>query len=287
MASIITITTDFGLSDGYIAAMKGVILDINPEVNLVDICHSIKPQNISQAAFVLSTAYPFFPKKTIHLVVVDPGVGTERRAIILRTPLADFVAPDNGVLSYVIQQFSSQSVTDDINVQQIEVRPEVEAVALTESRFWRTPVSPTFHGRDIFAPVAAFLSLGFPPINFGEATTSTAILPLPQPYQALDGSVVGHVLHIDGFGNLITNIKSSALPQTKEPPNIEVGRHAISGLSHTYAEGRGLLALIGSSGYLEISLKGGNAQAFLNAEVGSEIRIRQLRGGNQGQRVGL
>jgi S-adenosylmethionine hydrolase len=278
MAGIITITTDFGLSDGYVAAMKGAILDINPEVNLVDICHDIKPQNVSQAAFVLSTAYPFFPKKTIHLVVVDPGVGTERQAIILRTPLADFVAPDNGVLSYVIEQFTGQPVTDDSDVRQTKVRPEVEAVALTESRFWRMPVSPTFHGRDIFAPVAAFLSLGFPPINFGKAVTSVTMLPLSHPHRALDGSVLGHVLHIDGFGNLITDIRGDDLPETAGPLNIEIGRHAISGLSRTYAEGKRLLALIGSSGYLEISLKGGSAHAFLEVEVGGEIRVKKLSG---------
>jgi S-adenosylmethionine hydrolase len=278
MAGIITITTDFGLNDGYVAAMKGAILDINPEVNVVDICHNIKSQNVSQAAFVLSTAYPFFPKKTIHLVVVDPGVGTERQAIILRTPLADFVAPDNGVLSYVIERFTGHPVTDDSDVWQTKVRPEVEVVALTEPRFWRTPVSPTFHGRDIFAPVAAFLSLGFPPINFGKAITSVTMLPLSHPHQALDGSVLGHVLHIDGFGNLITDIRGDDLPETAGPLNIEIGRHAISGLSRTYAEGKGLLALIGSSGYLEISLKGGSAHAFLEVEVGGEIRVKKLSG---------
>jgi S-adenosylmethionine hydrolase len=281
MGGIITITTDFGLTDGYVAAMKGVILGINPEAKLVDICHNIKPQNISQAAFVLSTACPFFPKRTIHLVVVDPGVGTERRAIILRTPLADFIAPDNGVLSYVIRQFSGGSVADDIDVKEVDLEPAIEAVALTESRFWQSPVSPTFHGRDIFAPVAAFLSLGFPPINFGEAITSVAILPFPQPHQALDGSVVGHVLHIDSFGNLITNIKSGDLPQTKELINIEVAGHVISGINHTYAERKGLLALIGSSGYLEVSLNGGSAHAFLNTEVGSKVKIKRLRGINQ------
>jgi S-adenosylmethionine hydrolase len=284
MASIMTITSDFGLSDGYVAAMKGTILDINPEVNLVDICHDIKPQNISQAAFVLSTAYPFFPKKTIHLVVVDPGVGTERKAIILRTPLADFVAPDNGVLSYVIERFTSQPLADDNDARQIEVRPEVEAVALTESRFWRTPVSPTFHGRDIFAPVAAFLSLGFPPINFGKSITSVTMLPLPRPYKALDGSILGHILHIDGFGNLITDIRNDDLPETREPLNIEIGRHVISGLSRTYAEGERLLALIGSSGYLEISLKGGSAHAFLEVEVGGELRVKKLSGDSREQR---
>ena len=274
MSAIITLTTDLGLTDAYVAAMKGVILGINPEAKLVDICLTIKPQNIRQAAFVLGTAYQFFPQKTIHVVVVDPGVGTDRRAIIIRTHSADFIAPDNGVLSYVIQQFSTKPMEDIASVQQIELEPELQVVELTEQRFWRSPVSPTFHGRDIFAPVAALLSLGFPPIDFGEAITSVTMLPLPRPYKALDGSLAGHILHIDSFGNLITNIKSDDLPQTTWAMTTMVGNHSISGLSRTYAEGRGLLALISSSGYLEVSLKGGNAGAFLNAKVGDEVRIR-------------
>ena len=275
MSAIITLTTDFGLSDAYVAAMKGVILGINPESALVDICHTIKAQNVSQAAFVLSTAYQFFPQKTIHLVVVDPGVGTERRAVVLRTPSADFVAPDNGVLSYVIQDLSDKPVTDNNTSQQRELGSKLEAVEITRSQFWRTPVSPTFHGRDIFAPVAALLSLGFPPINFGEAITSLVMLPLPRPQQRPDGSLVGHVLHIDNFGNLITNISGNDLSATKQPVTVEIGNQAISGLNRTYAEGRGLLALIGSSGYLEISLRGGNASTFLDAEVGNEVKLKR------------
>ncbi len=274
MSAIITLTTDLGLTGAYVAAMKGVILGINPEARLVDICHNIEPQNICQAAFILVTAYSFFPHKTIHIVVVDPDVGTERRAIILRTQSADFVAPDNGVLSYVIQQSSTKPVEDIAGVQRMELEPELQAVALTEPRFWRSPVSPTFHGRDIFAPVAALLSLGFPPLDFGEAVTSVTMLPLPHPYQELDGSLVGHILHIDSFGNLITNIKSNDLPQTTQAMTTMVGNHSISGLSLTYAKERGLLALIGSSGYLEVSLRGGNAGAFLNAKVGDEVRIK-------------
>ena len=274
MGAIITLTTDFGLSDAYVAAMKGVILDINPEAKLIDICHTIKPQNISQAAFVLGTAYQFFPPKTIHVVVVDPGVGTERRAIILRTPSADFVAPDNGVLSYVIQS-STKPAGDIIHRQQVELEPELKAIVLTKPRFWRSSVSSTFHGRDIFAPVAARLSLGFLLEDFGKAITSVVMLPLPQPYQASDASLVGHILHIDGFGNLITNIKGDDLPQPKPSITIEVGNQLIRGLSRTYVEGGELLALVGSSGYLEVSLKGGSAHGLLNADVGDEIRIRQ------------
>ncbi len=238
MGAIITLTTDFGLTDAYVAAMKGVMLGINPQAKLIDICHTIKPQNIPQAAFVLSMAYRFFPKKTIHLVVVDPGVGSERRAIILRTPSADFVAPDNGVLSYVIRQSSTKPVPNKVNHQQIKLGPELKAVAITKPEFWRSPVSFTFHGRDILAPVAARLSLGFPPIDFGEAITSVTTLPLPHPHRVSDGSLVGHILHIDNFGNLITNIKSDDLPQKKETITIEVDNQLISGLSRTLCRRR-------------------------------------------------
>ena len=273
MDAVITLTTDLGLTDAYVAAMKGVILGINREVKLVDICHTVKPQNITQAAFILSTVNQFFPKKTIHVVIVDPGVGTERRAIILRTPSADFVAPDNGVLSYIIQQSLAKPMEGNIS-QQIDLEAGLEATAITKPEFWRSPVSSTFHGRDIFAPVAARLSLGFPPTDFGEAIPSVTVLPLPYPYKAADGSLVGHIIHIDSFGNLITNIKNADLPQTKQTINVKVGNQLISGLSRTFAEGEGLLALIGSNEHLEVSLKEGNACSLLDAQVGDEVKIR-------------
>ena len=150
-------------------------------------------------------------------------------------------------------------------------------MAITKPEFWRSPVSSTFHGRDIFAPVAARLSLGFSPLDFGEVITSVVMLPLPHPYQAPDGSLAGHILHIDDFGNLITNIKSDDLPQRRQVMTVEIGNQLIHGLSRTYAEGRGLLALIGSSGYLEIALTGGSACAFLDAEVGNEVRIGEKK----------
>ncbi len=275
MNVIITLTTDLGLMDPYVAAIKGVILGINPEVKLVDICHTIKLQNIHQAAFILNTTYQCFPEKTIHLVVVDPRVGSERRAIILRTPLADFVAPDNGALSYIIKQYVNKPEPIENKARlQVKLGQELQAVAITKSQFWRSPVSPTFHGRDIFAPVAAGLSLGFRPIDFGEVITSITMLPLPQLYRGPDGSLVGYILHIDTFGNLITNIKSDDLPQTKETTTIKVGNQLISGLSHTYAEGEGLLALIGGSGYLEVALRSGSACALLDAKVGDEVSVR-------------
>jgi len=282
MSGLITLTTDFGLNDAYVAAMKGVILDINPEVKIVDICHNIAPQNIPQAAFVLSTAYQFFPKKTVHMVVVDPGVGSQRRAIILRTPLACFVAPDNGVLSYVIQSYLEDRVdpgpgwlAGSDRLVEVTLSREVETVAITNSRFFRSPVSPTFHGRDIFAPVAAALTMGFPAIEFGQRLTSVAMLPLSRPNKRPDGSLVGHILHIDNFGNLITDIKGDDLPPPDEV-TVEVGGQLISRLSGTYADGSGLLAVVGSSGYLEIALKGGTASSLLGARIGDEVTVRPV-----------
>jgi hypothetical protein len=269
MGAVITLTTDFGLADAYVAAMKGVVLGINPEAQLVDICHSIQPRNISQAAFVLSTAYEFFPPRTIHVVVIDPGVGTERRAVILRTPEAYFVAPDNGVLSYIVRKYAGKQNSPDR--QQLD---GAEAFAITESRFWRSPVSPTFHGRDIFAPVAAHLSLGTPPSAFGKSLSSLVVLPLSRPRRTPDGTLAGNILHIDYFGNLITSIKSGDLPSGAEAITIEVGNKVIHGLSRTYGAAEGLLALIGSSDRLEISLKNGDAGTFLGARIGDEVKIR-------------
>ncbi len=272
MGAVITLTTDFGLSDAYVAAMKGVILSINPQTNLVDICHTIEPQNISQAAFVISTVYKYFPKRTVHLVVIDPGVGTGRKAVILRTPEADFVAPDNGVLNYIVREH----ITDPPDAGRLKLKDGsgIEAVAITEPKFWLSPVSATFHGRDIFAPVAAHLSLGKPLAEFGDSIDSLAVLPLQRPHREADGTIGGNILHIDNFGNLITSIKSGDLPESGDII-VEVGKEKIHGLSLTYDSGQGLVALIGSSDHLEISLTGGHAGNLLKAEVGDEVKIRK------------
>lgn len=274
MSSVITLTTDFGVDDAYVATMKGVILSINPEANIVDITHSIEPQNIRQAAFILDYSYRYFPKKTVHVAIVDPGVGSERRGIVLKTPSALFVAPDNGVLSYVINELSSN---EDLTVQYSKDQDLVtlgngfEAIAITEPRFWRHPVSTTFHGRDIFAPVAAALSLDISPYELGEKITSLQIFPIPKPFVDYQGNLAGNVLYVDHFGNLITNIKKSDL--LGKDILIGAAGHSIQGITNYYAEGEGLMAIIGSSGYLEISLKNGNAADFLNIGIGDEIKV--------------
>jgi len=275
MSSIITLTTDFGYDDAYVAAVKGAILSTNPEANIVDISHSIEPQNILQAAFILSVAYRYFPKQTIHVAIIDPGVGSERQGIILKTPSALFVAPDNGILSYIIDDLflvESRSSTEHTRgLKEIVFKTGLEAVAITDARFWRHPVSPTFHGRDIFAPVAAGLSLDISLYEFGEKIRSLHVLSIPKPYLDAEGNLVGRVLHIDRFGTLITNIKSSDLPG--KDVLVEMAGHRIQGISSYYAQSEGIMAISGSSGYLEVSLRDGSACDFLGVVVGDEIKV--------------
>jgi S-adenosylmethionine hydrolase len=270
MAAVITLTTDFGLADGYVAAMKGVVVGINPAAVLVDISHSVPPQDIRRGAFVLGTTYQYFPEGTVHLAVVDPGVGTERRAIILKTPRACFVAPDNGLLSYVIHDYLTPRIED--GRAGLEAGSGLEAYAITAPRFRRDPVSATFHGRDIFAPAAAHLSLGAPLHEFGEAVADLSVFPVPAPVFEPDGSVSGRILYIDSFGNLVTNIRAGDLPEGA-PLKLTAGGRVIRGLSRNYEEGRGLLAVIGGIGRLEIALKNGSAASFLGAGVGDEVRV--------------
>jgi S-adenosylmethionine hydrolase len=275
MSPVITLTTDFGYDDAYVAAVKGAILNINPVATIVDVSHSIKPQDILQAAFVLSAVYRYFPKETVHVAIVDPGVGSDRRGMILKTPSAMFVGPDNGIFSYVIDDlFSAESrsvIEQTHGLTEIVFKTGLEAAAITDPRFWRHPVSPTFHGRDVFAPVAAGLSLGISLYEFGEKINSLHVLPVPKPSLDPDGNLVGQIIHIDRFGNLIANIRSSSLPGKNVA--IEVGGQRIQGISDYYAQKEGVMAVVGSSGYLEISLRDGSARDFLGIEEGDEIRV--------------
>jgi S-adenosylmethionine hydrolase len=267
--TIITLTTDFGVEDGYVAALKGVIMGINPRAAIVDISHHIAAQNIAQGAFVLMTACPYFPDGTIHVAVVDPEVGSERRAIILKAQKAVFIGPDNGVLSYAALQASSQVRARGRLLG--ELPPGLECFEITNPRYWRHPVSPTFHGRDIFAPVAAHISTGVPLREFGGAVSAIHLLPFPEPEALEGGELVGHVLHIDHFGNIITDIQGEDL--SPEKSLLEVGERQIKCLGRMYAEANGLTALIGSSGYLEIALKNGSAARLLAINIGGRVRV--------------
>ena len=177
--SIITLTTDFGTTDPYAGVMKGVISGINPDALLVDLTHDVEPQNVLQGAFLLGSSYRFFPPRTIHLVVVDPGVGSSRRLVLLDTPQGRFIAPDNGVLSYVLKDCGARTTPEGESRQQV---PDgYQAYHLTNSGYWLHPLSSTFHGRDVFAPVAGHLSLGTPPSDLGEEIPSLICLPIASP----------------------------------------------------------------------------------------------------------
>ncbi len=269
MGTFITLTTDFGLADGYVAAMKGVIYSINPEATIVDLCHDIRPQDIREAAFTLNTAYSYFPSYTVHLVVVDPGVGTDRRPIILKTPKAHFVGPDNGVFSYIIDAFSPEPVPGG---RRVKTGPEMQAYVITQSKYWLKPVSRTFHGRDIFAPVAARLSLGLMASSLGDSVDTVTAFPILRPLKQ-DGMIAGQVLHIDHFGNLITNIKESDLSGAGQSATIVVSDYVVRGLAENYADSEGPAALFGSSGYLEIAVPNGSAAALLQAKTGDQVII--------------
>jgi S-adenosylmethionine hydrolase len=276
MHSIITLTTDFGLSDAYVACVKGIILRINPDATIIDISHSIEPQNVLQGAFILHTAHKYFPQSTIHIAVVDPGVGSGRKAIIFKTPSAFFLAPDNGLLSYVVDELyplPAAKPSAKLGILQEEnVGDKVEVFAITNSLYWRQPVSATFHGRDIFAPVAAHLSRGIPPSQLGERIDRIHVFPLSWPYKDSRGNLTGQVVHIDGFGNLITNIREKDLIGMKIV--VEINKQLIHGSSRFYQETEGLSVITGSFGYLEISFSGSNAAVFLKAKIGDKVKVK-------------
>ena len=281
MSRAITLTTDFGYGDAYVAAMKGVILGINPEAAIIDVSHCIEPQNITQAAYVISTTWGYFPKDTIHIAVVDPGVGSARRAVILETPCGIFVSPDNGILTWVMERMSpagESAAGSGIELERV-LASGLRAVAITNPSFWRHPVSSTFHGRDVFAPVAAHLSLGVPIDEFGESIDALHMLQIARPQVESDGGLRGHIIHIDHFGDLITDIEKEHLQSSDLM--IEISGHRIHGLSTCYAEGDDMLALVGSSDRLEIAAKAGNAAELLGAKIGDELKVWNWKDGTR------
>ncbi len=267
---IITLTTDFGLADPYVASMKGVILSLNPEAIIVDLSHAVRRQRIQQGAFLLETALPYFPSGAIHLAVVDPGVGTERAAIALQTPSGSFVGPDNGVLSAALPGETRNRAGEASG--RVRLPEDAVGVALTNRRYQRQPVSDTLHGRDIFAPASTHLSLGVPLLELGEAVEEITVLPPFRARRGSDGSLAGRVIHIDVFGNLISDVRGDDLPSRQV--TVEIRGRRITGVQRTYAEGQGLTALVGSSGFLEIALESGSAAVELGADIGEPVVVR-------------
>jgi len=257
---VITLTTDFGRKDGYVGAMKGVIFAIAPEARIVDISHDVDPQDVREAAYVLSTAVPYFPPSAIHVVVVDPGVGGGCRPLVVRTESATFVAPDNGVLSSFLAV------------------PGALVLHADRPAYWLEAVSRTFHGRDIFAPLAAHLAASIPFEALGTPISDPVTFRLLRAERLADGSLRGRVLHADRFGNLITDVPASWLGATERWLCKIAGRH-IEGLSATYAsvERGALVALAGSGGLLEIAVREGSAAEMLDAGRGTAVIVTPAR----------
>jgi hypothetical protein len=261
-SGIITLTTDFGVSDPYVGGLKGVILTINPRCRMVDITHQIAPQDVMAGSFTLSISYRFFPPGTIHLAVVDPGVGTNRRPLLVKAGDYFFIGPDNGIFSFILSGSA-----------------EVAVHAITEPAFWLPEPSRTFHGRDIFAPVAAHLAGGVAPSQFGPPVDDYIVYRLPEPEKLGSSGVSGEIIHTDHFGNLITNIPESLVRSMTAAGCLqaEIRGAAITRLLPAYgcADEDELFCIIGSSGLLEVALKNGSAQQRLAARRGDRIIIKK------------
>jgi len=257
--SVITLTTDFGPGSAYVAALKGVILSIHPTATIVDLSHEVPPQDVRRAALLLFDAADCYPPETIHLVVVDPGVGTDRAIVYARIGSQQFIAPDNGLLGRLAAR-----------------TPPSKIIRLVDQQYWRQPVSATFHGRDIMAPVAARLALGLDPDLLGPPLERLTPLDWPQVRSA-PFRIDGEVIEIDSFGNLITNIGAEALAgrPTDRRACIVCNIYETWGIYRTYADQPGgtLIALVGSSGRLELALVGGNAARRLGIELGAPVTL--------------
>jgi len=253
---VITLLTDFGLRDHFVAAMKGVILSLNPDVTLVDISHLVPPQDIFAGAFTLGQAWALFPPGTIHVAVVDPGVGTARKVMAASAAGHYFVAPDNGILTCIM-----------------EGQEDFTAYEVTAEHYFRKPVSVTFHGRDIFAPIAAWISRGIPLKQLGPALPRPVRLNIPVPRKVREGVIQGAILAVDQFGNLITNLKPADVPPASK---IILGsKREVTSFRRVYGEGTPgeLFVLQGSTGYLEIAVKNGSAAAALELKAGAAIGV--------------
>lgn len=255
---LVTLLSDFGSIDVYVGVMKGAIAQINCSVTVVDLTHQIPPQNIAAARFCLMNAYPYFPSGTVHVAVVDPGVGSSRRAVAVELADGFLVGPDNGLFSGVLNQETA-----------------VASVELTNPNYWRTTaISATFHGRDIFAPVGAHLASGVPLKQLGRVIDPASLVQLALPkYTSTDIGVAGCIQYIDRFGNLITNIPGTYV-QGKIWFVVASGLDIPGRQTYSDAATGGAIALIGSHGWVEIAVNGGNAQAQLKLDWGAEVQVR-------------
>ena len=260
---MITLLTDFGTADYFVGAMKGVILSVNREESIIDITHQIPPHDIRAGAFTLLAVYETFPPQTVHVAVVDPGVGSSRRPILVTSRNYLFVGPDNGLFSYICER-----------------EREVRVFHLTNEKYFRTPVSHTFHGRDIFAPAAAAAATGVAPTTLGGQITDYVLLPPLTPVRERDGTLAASIIHIDRFGNCITNITRPDLAGEAfaRGARLVVNGNEIGSFRHYFAEGEDtpeeLFAIWGSAGFLEIAARCRSAAQMLKAERGHSVLVK-------------
>ena len=270
---IITLTTDFGSADSYVGAMKGVILGIAPQARLVDITHQLPPQDVRAAAWVPHNIVPYFPANTIHVAVIDPGVGSTRRPLAIRTSGGLFVGPDNGVFSYVLARGAGEpnQKLDHVPLEQQDTDPHI--LCLDNPRYWLADISRTFHGRDIFSPVAAHLAAGVPWEALGTPISDPITFPFPQARALEDGTISGEIIYQDHFGNLVSNISGAWLAGQRW--HIHIAGHQVIGPSPTYAavSPGELVALVGSSGQLEVAVRNGSAASYLDAGPGEPVVV--------------
>ena len=258
---LITLTTDYGTNDHLVGVLKGVILKILPAATIVDINHHVAPFDLLDGALSIGAAYSYFPPRTIHVVVVDPGVGTSRRPILVTADQHYFVAPDNGVLSMIYER-----------------EPAVTVRHLTAEHYFLSPISPTFHGRDIFAPAAAWLGKTYQTDAFGEEITDYVRFAMPKP-KAVGTALKGVVLRVDAFGNLLTNLTAADLPQAVVADgkiNLQVGGKPVEQFAETFAQGAAgtPMAIVGSSGFVEIVVNRGHAARVLGVNRGAEVTLQ-------------
>ena len=260
---MITLLTDFGVQDYFVAAMKGVILSINPAAQIVDLTHDIPPQDIEAAAFNLLACYRDFPRDSVHVAVVDPGVGSDRRAIMLACAGQFFIGPDNGLFSWICER-----------------EQQWQGVTLTSDTFFRHPVSNTFHGRDIFAPAAAALSTGRQIKEFGEPLSDIVRLP-PLAAEAADGTIAGRIIHIDRFGNCITNLRACDVDdRLGTGVSVTINGHTVTAVRQFFSQAQlsekpELFLIVGSSGFVEVAARNASAAAILGAERRDLVTVRR------------
>ncbi len=265
---IVTLLTDFGITDPYVGAMKGSLLSIDPTAQIVDISHGVPALAIGAGAFVAGATWPYFPPGTVHVAVVDPGVGTDRAAVVVETSRGYFVGPDNGLLSPALP--ASLRPTDGLG--RVAFPAGYRAFELTNPDYQRQPVSNTFHGRDIFAPAAAHLLRGVKPEQFGASLADLLLLPEERAARVDDGTLEGSVIYVDRFGNLITNVRWADLTGA---PRIEVGGTLVrEGLVRTYGEIERLAAVVSSLGYVEIAGREASAASILGVSAGERVVVR-------------